>query len=117
MINISSYVSYYFSGGFLDYNKYFINAAGVLYWHATGFSYVLIITIFVILGRFVALTNYFYLPYDFRLFVARFVIGIGVLLGTIAGWFFILPLTLYGFITLPITLPITIWKTFDQCYG
>ena len=101
----------------MEYIKFFINAAGVLYWHATGFSYVLIITISVILGNITANAYYLYLPYDFRLFLARIVIGTGVVLGTIAGWFFILPLTLYGFITLPITLPITIWKTFDQCYG
>ena len=115
MINISSFVFYFFGGGFLEYIKFFINAAGVLYWHATGFSYVLIIAIFVGLGKLVAGTHLF--DSSFTLFLARFVIGIGVVLGTIAGWFFILPLALYGFMTLPITLPITIWKTFDQCYG
>ena len=101
----------------MDYIKFFINAAGVLYWHATGFSPVLIITISVILGNIVYIGNYLNFPNDLSLFLARIVIGTGVVLGTIAGWFFILPLTLYGFITLPITLPITIWKTFDQCYG
>jgi hypothetical protein len=45
--------------------------------------------------------------------------GIGILLGTVVGAFFILPVSLLGFFTLPITLPITIWKTIDECsaYG
>ena len=41
--------------------------------------------------------------------------GTGFLLGTVVGAFFILPVSLIGFLTLPINLPITLWKLSEQC--
>jgi len=38
-----------------------------------------------------------------------------VTLGLITGFFGILPTMILGFITFPITLPIVLWKQFDQC--
>ena len=39
------------------------------------------------------------------------------MLGTMIGAFAILPVTFVGSFSLPITIPITIWKTIDECGG
>ena len=51
----------------------------------------------------------------FSFYLSRIVIAMGILQGSIVGALWIIPVSLYGFFTLPITLPITIWKTIDEC--
>ena len=42
-------------------------------------------------------------------------VGTGIWLSFMVGWIAIIPFTILGIITLPLTAPIVLWKTIDQC--
>ena len=100
------------SSGFSPFEEY-----GVLYHYATGFTSVLIYAIFLYLGgqfnkdAFDINNPNFSSAWDSIIAMG----GTGFLLGTVVGAFFILPVSLIGFLTLPINLPITLWKLSEQC--
>ena len=107
------FVSYLTNYQNKDSFDYYMQMLVPFYHYATGYSSILVYLLFVLEGVFLNKSGLFSSSYpNYTSAMSSFIeyAGTGIWLGMLLGAIGILPVTLVGILTLPLTAPITLWK-------